>query len=195
MLACVAAWVVALPAGAAAETVTWRANGEVAVARFVHVEGCMTTWLGLSASDVRSAENQRRTFPPDIYIHLQRYSPCTFGWRWTTDVVPLPAGALSVRGDLESATLRTTVQFRDETIGATVPLRIDLIWKASAPLRRVDSDNHVIIDGVHVTGSDLRIRDSEVAGLVSAGSEAWTTADVLGGELSSMHIGSIAIDR
>jgi len=54
----------------------------------------------------------------------------------------------------------------------------------------------VIVDGVHVTGSDLRIRDhADVAGLVSAGSETWTTDDVVDGGLISMHFGSVAIDR
>jgi len=195
LLACVAGWIVALPAGAAAETVTWRANGEAAVARFMHVDGCTTTWLGLSASGVRTSGNHPTTFPPDVYVHVQRYDPCTYGWRWASDVVPLPAGALSVRGDLASATLRTTVEFRDATIGETVPLRIDLVWAATSPLRRVSSSHHAIIDGVHVTGSDMRLRDADVSGSVSAGAETWTAADVTGGELSSMHFGSIAIDR
>jgi hypothetical protein len=150
----------------------------------------------LLASDVRFTGNQRTTFPPDVYVFLQRYSPCTFGWRWTTDLVPLPTGALSIRGDLASATLHATVPFRDETIGATVPLRLDLAWKATAPLRRVDSDNHVIVDGVQVAGSDLRTRDdADVSGLVSAGSETWTTDDAVGGGLVSMHFGSVAVGR
>jgi len=193
-LACIAAWVVALPAGAAAETTTWRTNGEAAGARFVHVAGCTTTWIGLSASGARSSGNQKTTFPPDVYIHVQRYNPCAFGWRWATDVVPLQAGALSIRGDLGSATLRMTVPFRDETIGATVPLRIDLAWEATSPLRRVGFGHHAIVDGVHVTGSDMRLRDADVSGSVSAGSETWTTADVIDGGLSSMHFGSVAID-
>jgi hypothetical protein len=166
-----------------------------AAAAFKRVDGCTTTWLSLSASDVRFTGNQRTTFPPDVYVFLQRYSPCTFGWRSAVDLIPLPEGALSIRGDLASATLRATVPFRDETIGATVPLRIDLAWKATAPLRRVDSDNHVIVDGVQIAGNDLRIRDdADVAGLVSAGCETWTDDDVDGG-LISMHFGSVAIDR
>lgn len=195
-LAWVAAWAVALPAGAAAETVTWRYNGDAAGAAFKRVDGCTTTWLSLLASDVRFTGNQRTTFPPDVYVFLQRYSPCTFGWRWTTDLVPLPAGALSIRGDLASATLHATVPFRDETIGATVPLRLDLVWKATVPLRRVDSDNHVIVDGVQIAGSDLRTRDyADVSGLVSAGSDTWTTDDATGGGLVAEHFGSVAISR
>ena len=130
-----------LPVAAGAEVANVAFDGDSAAAVFESADGCVTYAAQVRASEGVSRDSGTRpAADSSVLIHLTRSDTCGDTVDSRIGRVALSPDAFQVHGDLGSASLHLRGGFRDWLTGQTVPLDLDLTWRAAGD--RVRSSHH-----------------------------------------------------
>ncbi|HZO37016.1 MAG TPA: hypothetical protein VFB41_09090 [Solirubrobacteraceae bacterium] len=124
-------------AAGAATVTTVSYGGRQATALFESIDGChQRTGFVFASEGIRREGHEGRTTNPSALISFSDTDSCNGVSSYTTGRADLPDGALSVRGDLGTASLKGTVLVHPYQIAPPVQISFDLTWRANgAPLR------------------------------------------------------------
>src|SRR5215211_1018192 len=173
------------PRGASAADV-FHFTGQAVDGTFINIDpsGCIYTSVDLMAAE------QIAQPPPDavqpsgwIFVHVFQADFCTSTVFHTANVT-VPLSELKFTGNLNLATLRTTVSLVDYLSNEPFDVAIDLTWTATNPRRHENTPSHYNFGGCHLNYHyNTAYRIAAVSGNVSVGttnfrpelSELWGT--------------------
>jgi len=175
----------------------FRFRGKSATAFFFSTDGCVETAVFVFASDDRF---QSPPGPGDVVsgasIFISRFDFCTGELLMdASGFASLAAPDFQVIGNLNSATLDTTIEVCDFVSGSCFPVSIDLTWTGTGGLSRENSHFHFQSPGFNINSHfNGRFRNAEASGNVSDGATNFTPASTLSAQIQDLKSGTIVVD-
>ena len=162
---------------------------------FTNTQGCILTNVNVQAYE---AVNQ---FPPEnkittriVYLIIDQFDTCTnTQLLYAEGNAPVAKKDFRLAGNLDSATLNTTVALVDLQSGATFDVFVNLTWTAIGPLTRSgnnnNNQNHSPECKIHARYKDT-YRPAEASGTVSDGTTNFTPEPSLVADFFTVKAGS-----
>jgi hypothetical protein len=176
-----------LPGAAAAEVQTIGFDGQSAAAMFDSFDGCASRMALVMPVEGRTRDNSTgATSDATLLIQLVEFDFCKLSQSIRFGQVEMARRDFRVRGDLGSATLRTTVQLNDWMTGEPAPVELDLTWRAAGAGMSDRQRSHTrSADGsMEIYRGVGRIRPAVASGTISDGASDYTAGgDSLSGQV------------
>jgi hypothetical protein len=162
---------------------------------FASTQGCILTNVNVQAYE---AVNQ---FPPEnkittriVYLLIDQFDTCTnTQLLYAEGNAPVAKKDFRLAGNLDSATLKTTVTLVDSQFGATFDVFVNLTWTAVGPITRsgnnTNNQNHSPECKIHARYKDT-YRPAEASGTVSDGTTNFTPEPSLAADFFTVKAGS-----
>lgn len=154
--------------------------------------GCISTSVQLFAGDLLSNTPPGQA-SPGIIIGIFQYDRCTFTQLLTASTIAsLSRKDLRIAGNLNSATLDTTLSVFDEVSGTFVDVTVDLTWMGTSPVNRENNHfNYRFEDCLTVLHSNTAFRYAEASGTVTVGTTNFTPEPSIEGHIGKTTLGSV----
>jgi hypothetical protein len=187
-----------VPAAAQAEQVAYHFRGNTATARFETTAGCISTSTEVFVYEfpLHEPPGPPPQSPGTLFVTIFRQDTCN----GTLDVLfgeaAPPAEAFSVQGNLQSASLSTTLQVQDFSTGTLIPVSVDITWTGVGEVSRENRNENTSSPGLramrHSRGTS---RDATAAGSVLLGTVNLAPEPSAFAYLTSSHVASVMIQR
>lgn len=190
-----------IPAFAGAEIFRYRSSGDSATASFStgDATGCVWTYV-----DVYVNENQVRVeagpSEPATYVNLSLFGFDLCQGTYIYDLYAnaiVPDSAFRISGNLQSASLQTTVEAYNWMTGAVESMTLDLTWTGEGDVHRGHNNNHSSYPGVrYMSRSNGSYRVAVPSGSVTfQGTNLLAAAQYVYGSLNSSQSSYTTITR
>jgi hypothetical protein len=189
----------------AAEVLRMQYSGPTASAWFGHTDerGCIVDRVSIKASQGRAKQGGQPEAASQIFVWVWQYDACSdpnslitlFDGMVRTS---LPAGALQVNRQLNTATLNTTVNVYDTVGGDTHAVALNVNWTATGDARYIkESDQLRVGSYILSERNDSTYRPAQASGSVSLDGSRNITPEptVLETSIESVKSGEMIISR
>ena len=181
------------PTGVAAAEVS-HFTGRSVDANFSSIDpsGCISTSVNLFAGDLLS-DTPPGQASPGIVVGIFQYDRCTNAQLLeASTIAPLSTTDFQIAGNLDSATLHTTLSVFDEVSGTFVDVTVNLTWMGTSSVNRQnDHFNYRFEDCLSVLHTNSAFRYAEVSGTVTVGATNFTPEPSIEGHIARTTLGSV----
>jgi hypothetical protein len=181
------------PIGVAAAEVS-HFTGRSVDANFTSIDssGCISSSVNLFAGDLLS-DTPPGQAAPGIIVGIFLYDRCTNTQLLTASTIaPLSKKDFRIAGNLNSATLDTTLSVFDEVSGTFVDVTVNLTWIGTSPVERQHNHfNYRFEDCLTVLHNNTAFRYAEASGTVTIGSTNFTPEPSIEGHIGKTTLGNI----
>jgi len=181
------------PTGVAAAEVS-HFTGRSVDANFSSIDpsGCISTSVNLFAGDLLS-DTPPGQASPGIIVGIFQYDRCTNAQLLeASTIASLSTTDFQIAGNLDSATLHTTLSVFDEVSGTFVDVTVNLTWMGTSSVNRQnDHFNYRFEDCLSVLHTNSAFRYAEVSGTVTVGATNFTPEPSIEGHIARTTLGSV----
>jgi hypothetical protein len=179
----------------AAEIFHFKGRSADAIFSSTDPSGCIVTDVFLLITDHLSPPPPgSETDSAGIYLGIFQYNRCTATQLLAASTIaPLSKTDYQIAGNLNSATLQTTVSMFDTVSSTSFDVTVDLTWTGTS--ERIHQNTHFNdnFEGCHyLLRSNNTYRLAEAVGTVSDGLTNFTSEPSLEGHIGSTMLGSIS---